>query len=409
MRVSCLQENLAKGLAIVGRAVAARNALPVLGNILIEAKDNQLRLAATNRQISIRCWIGAKVTDEGEITVPARLISDFVSHLPPERVDIDLNVRTHTLHLNCAYYDATIKGIDAYDFPIIPTLDASVKAESVRFQLSTHGLRKTLDQVIFAASDDENKPMLTGVEMRFRRDQLTLAATDMHRLSVLRIGLSQPTMANDRNQAINEGVDAFNITVPANSLRELARISADMDEVRPIQMLITRARNQVLFQLWGRRMGNKAELHRVELVSELMDGRFPDYHMLIPKNSSTRTIVETARLLKTVRMALLFARADANRIAISFQPGDGTHTGKLRLTATSAELGTNINEIGAVVTGDALDILFDGRFLIDILTRIEQPQVILETTQPTRPCIIRPAGVEATAFLHLIMPMHPVR
>jgi len=405
VRVSCLQENLAKGLAIVGRAVATRNTLPVLGNILLEAKDNQLRLAATNRQISISCWIGAKVEDEGEITVPARLISDFVSNLPPERVDLDLNVRTHTLHLNCAYYDATIKGIDAYDFPIIPTLDASEKIEGVRFQLAAHGLRKLLDQVIFAASADENKPMLTGVEMRFQGDKVTLAATDIHRLSVLRTGIAQQPGAQPGKAATEE----FTITVPADSLRELARISADMDEVRPIQMLVTRARHQVLFQLWGKRLGSKSTLHRVELVSELIDGRFPDYQMLIPRNSTTRTVVETALLLKTVRMALLFAREDANRIAICLQPGDGTHTGKLRLTATSAELGTNSNEINAVITGNALDILFDGRFLIDILTRIEQPQVVLETTQSTRPCLIRPLGVEATEFLHMIMPMHPVR
>ncbi len=405
MRVSCLQENLTKGLAIVGRAVSARNTLPILGNILLEAKHHQLRLVATNRQISVSCWIGARVEDEGEITVPARLISDFVSNLPPERVDLELNVRTHTLHLNCAYYDATIKGLDAYDFPLIPTLEANTKPDEVRFQLSARGLRKTLDQVIFAASDDENKPLLTGVEMRFQHDKLTLTATDMHRLSVVRVGLFQPQGA----QSGHPSSEAVTVTMPAESLRELARISADMDEVRPIQALITKARHQILFQLWGKRTGSKAELHRVELVSELIDGRFPDYHSLVPQSSSTHTVVETALLLKTVRVALLFARDDANRIAISFQPGDGTHTGRLRLTATNAELGTNINEIGATITGTALDMLFDGRFLLDVLTRIEQPQVVLENTTPTRPCLIRPVGVEDEAFLHLIMPMHPVR
>ena len=126
MRVSCLQENLAKGLSIVSRAVSTRSTLPVLGNILIEARGSQLRLAATNLEIGINCWIGAKVDDEGAITVPARLLSDFVNSLPPERVEMELSTRTQTLHLRCARIDANLKGIDSSDFPIMPTISGSI-------------------------------------------------------------------------------------------------------------------------------------------------------------------------------------------------------------------------------------------------------------------------------------------
>src|SRR5687768_14687042 len=147
VRVSCLQENLAKGLSIVGRAVSSRSTLPVLGNILLEAKDNELRLAATNLEIGVNCWIGAKVEDEGSITVPARLLSDFVNNLPPERVDLELAVRTQTLHVHCARYDANMKGIDAADFPIIPTAgtgeeqsDQEDALEGTRIELETGGL-----------------------------------------------------------------------------------------------------------------------------------------------------------------------------------------------------------------------------------------------------------------------------
>ena len=154
----------------MSRAVSSRTTMPVLSNILLEAKDNELRLAATNREIGINCWIGAKVEDEGAITVPARLLSEFVNSLPPERIDMELAVRTQTLHLACARYTANMKGIDAYEFPLIPTAQGEDGGEAdansvpivdgMRIELETAGLRKMIDQVIFAASSDENRPTL---------------------------------------------------------------------------------------------------------------------------------------------------------------------------------------------------------------------------------------------------------
>ena len=152
MRVSCHQENLAKGLSIVGRAVSSRTTMPVLSNILLEAKNNQLRLAATNREIGINCWIGAKVEDEGAITVPARLLTEFVNSLPPERIDMELAVRTQTLHLSCARFEANMKGIDAFEFPLIPTAqghddpsddgaNAVPIVDGVQMELASGGLR----------------------------------------------------------------------------------------------------------------------------------------------------------------------------------------------------------------------------------------------------------------------------
>ena len=123
MRVSCFQENLSKGLSIVGRAVSSRSTLPVLGNILLEAKEDQLRLAATNLEIGVNCWIGAHIEDEGAITVPARLLTEFVNSLQPGRIEMELSVRTQTLHLRCGNFDVNIKDIDAQEFPVIPTVD----------------------------------------------------------------------------------------------------------------------------------------------------------------------------------------------------------------------------------------------------------------------------------------------
>lgn len=410
MQVSCFQENLAKGLALVSRAVSLRNAMPVLGNILLEAKGNQLRLAATNREIGINCWISAKVTDEGAITVPARLLSDFVNKLPPERIDLALAVRTQTLHLHCARYMAEIKGIDAYEFPLIPTVGAAAngaKQESagiveirdgVQLQLGLSGLRKMIEQVTFAAATNESQPVFAGVEVSVKSNgatgKLFMAASDGHRLSLRSVPLDDI-----------EGVQAFTVIVPARNLGELARISADADPTRPVRVVVTQERNQILFQLWGKSQEQRGTFQRVELVSELIDARYPDYRAIIPKSRRTRTVVDTAALLNAVEVAFLFARDNANIVHLRLLPDRG----QIRLTATSQEMGSNSSELDAVVEGDEIELAFNAKYLIDVLSQIDQPQIVLETSQSTRPGLLRPVGVAEEEFLHVLMPMHPPR
>ncbi|MCB0061871.1 MAG: DNA polymerase III subunit beta [Caldilineaceae bacterium] len=351
---------------------------------------------------------GAKVEDEGAITVPARLLSEFVNSLPPERIDMELAVRTQTLHLACARYTANMKGIDAYEFPLIPTAQGQGSEEAdansvpivdgIQIELESSGLRKMIDQVIFAASSDENRPTLTGVEVQFNNEQLSMAATDGFRLSVRRVPMSQGVLD-----------EKVTVIVPARSLGELARISADADENRSVLVILTKARNQILFQLWGKGEEARGAFHRVELVSELIDARFPDYNATIPKSYETRTTIDTASLLKAVRVAQLFARDNANIIRISIHPANGEQGGQMRLTASSTEMGDNVSDIDAMVEGTDLDIAFSAKYLIDVLTQIDQPQVVLETTQPTRPGTLRPVGMGEEEFLHVIMPMHPPR
>ncbi len=401
MRVSCLQENLAKGLSIVSRAVSTRSTLPVLGNILLEARGNQLRLAATNLEIGINCWIGATVEDEGAITVPARLLGELVSSLPPDVVQMDLSVRTQTLHLRCARIDANMKGIDAKDFPLVPTMsgsddaeDAATQVEGLRLELEAAGLRRMIDQVVFAAATDESRPTLTGVEVKFIDGRISMAATDGYRLSV--------------RSAVVEGMDSGPkepLIVPARSLSELGRISADGDESVRITVLVPdQNRNQILFLVVGR-PDMKGAFHRVELVSQLIEARFPDYRAIIPKSHTTRTVVDTSALLKAVRVASLFARDNANIVRMTIAPANGAG-GQVKVTATSAEQGDNVNEIDALVEGAGLDIAFNAKYLIDVLSQIEHPQVVIETTQQTRPGTIRPVGMGEEEFLHVVMPMH---
>lgn len=405
MRVSCLQENLAKGLSIVGRAVSMRSTLPVLGNILLEAKGNQLRLAATNLEIGIHCWIGAQVEEEGAITVPARLLTDFVNSLSPERIDMELSERTQTLHLRCARTEANMKGLDARDFPLVPTLsgetdadEATTQVQGTLIELEGVGLRKMIDQVVFAAAQDESRPTLTGVEVAFLQSRLRMAATDGYRLSVRSAHVDG--LAADTN---------VTVIVPAKSLSELGRISGEGDDSRRITVVLPEGnRNQVLFEVFGK-PDMRGGFHRVELVSQLIEARFPDYRAIIPKSHTTSTVVDTAALLKAVKRASLFARDNANIIRVHVVAGAGNEGGQVVLTAASQEMGDNADPIDALVEGSELEIAFNAKYLVDVLSQIEQPQVVLETSQPTRPGMIRPVGMGEDEFLHVVMPMHPPR
>ena len=404
MRVSCFQENLSKGLSIVGRAVSSRSTLPVLGNILLEAKNNQLRLAATNLEIGINCWIGARVDDEGAVTVPSRLLAEFVNSLPPEQIELELSVRSQSLHLRCANFDANIKGIDAQEFPVIPTVDNGAGPEETAealegrtIALETAGLTKMIDQVVFAAATDESRPTLTGVEVTFAQERLSLAATDGYRLSV---------RSMEVGQAFTEDTS---VVVPARHLGELGRIIADADEERPVQVTVTQARNQILFRVWGKGAENRGSFLQVDLVSQLIADRFPDYRAIIPKSHNTRTVLGTDALLQAARVAQLFARDNANIVRLKVQPGSEGGVGNLHLSAISAELGNSENKLDATVEGDELEIDFDVRFLIAVLSQIDEEQVVLETTQSNRPGTIRPVGIGDDEFLHVVMPMHPPR
>lgn len=375
MRVSCLQENLAKGLSIVGRAVSPRSTLPVLGNVLLTTDGGRLKLSATNLEIGISCWIGAKVEEEGAITVPARTFTDLVNALPPERVDMELVVRTQTLNLRAGRSEANIKGIDAQEFPIVPTDDGAVHSIPVEAE----ALRSAISQVAFAAATDETRPILTGVLLKFEDTKLTLAAADGYRLSVRSIALP------------NSIPDPFSIIVPARALVELVRISSEQEE--PIHISVTPTRNQVLFRLTD-----------IVLVSQLIDGNFPDFRQIIPREWTTHTVVDTAALLKACKAALIFAREAAHITRLHIKPGNELSPGHLIVSATSAEIGDDVSELDATIEGEEIEIAFNVRYLIDVLSVINTPQVALNTTTPSSPGVIRPVG--DVDYTHVIMPMH---
>lgn len=377
MKVSCLQENLAKGLSTVGRAVATRSTLPVLSNILLSTDESRLKLSATNLEVGINCWIGAQVEQEGATTVPARLLADFVNSLPEDRIDLELINRTQTLNLKSGRFEANIKGIDAQEFPII-----LVPEEDHVVELAPDLVREMVDQVAFAAATDESRPVLTGVLAELTPDSLTFAAADGYRLSVRSIELE------------NGPETPSKVIIPARALQELRRVSGDTEET--IKMLVSPNRSQVFFHMTD-----------VDLVSQLVEGTFPDYRQIIPSTHSTTTTLNTAEFLKAVRMAFIFARDAANVVRVQVVPGGESGGGRVIVSATSSEHGDNVSELDAVVDGVPIEIAFNARYMIDALNVVDTAQVLLETRDPSAPGVIRTVG--GGDYVHIIMPMHIAR
>ncbi len=377
MKVSCLQENLAKGLSIVGRAVATRSTLPVLANILLSTDGARLKLSATNLEVGINSWIGAKVDQEGAITVPARLLTDFVSSLPSERIDLSLITRTQTLNVKCGRYEANIKGIDAQEFPLILVPD-----EDHRIAIAPDLLREMIDQVAFAAATDESRPVLTGVLVEVNDKGITFAAADGFRLSLRTVELAD---------APDQPMSAI---IPARALQELRRISGD--EQAPVEMLIAPTRNQVFFHMSD-----------IDLVSQLVEGQFPDLRHTVPTSHNTRFTVSTASFLQAVRMAYIFARDSANVVRLQVVPGGADGVGRLIIAATSTEHGDNVSELDVTIDGQPLEVAFNARYLIDALAVISTAQVTLDLRDATSPGVLRQVG--GGDFVHVFMPMYTAR
>jgi DNA polymerase-3 subunit beta len=374
MKVSVLQENLAYGLSIVSRAVSSRSTLPVLSNILLATDEGRLRLSATNLELGITCWIGAKIEEDGSTTVPSRTFNDLVSTLSGQTVDLSLTVRTQTLNVLSGTSNTNIKCIDAQEFP--PMLTADTR-DGV--QINVADLREMIQQVVLAASSDEARPVLTGVMVKVEGNTATMSAADGFRLSRRRVELSSP---------VSQDVAAI---IPARALSELARVTGDADQV--VTMSLPKERNQVIFNL-----------KNIELISQLIEGTYPNVEQVIPKSHTTRTIVSTAAFLKACKQAEIFAREGTHIARINIIPGGDLQPGKVEISGQSEETGFNQTDVEASIEGSALLIAFNVRFLREVLEVIKTPNVVLETSADNSPGLIKPAGEQD--FLHVIMPMH---
>lgn len=374
MKVSCLQENLSRGLGIVSRAVSTRSTLPVLGNVLLATDGGRLKLSATNLEIVITCWIGAKTEIEGATTVPARTLNDLVNALPSGIVELNLDTKTQTLHLASGRTEANVKGIDAQEFPLVPEA-----GENNRRGIKTEVFKEMIGQVAFAAARDDARPTLTGVLTRIENGEMTMAATDGFRLSIKKVELPGN---------VDEPLE---VVIPARALSELARIVDD--ETETIFITLPSGRNQVIF-----------EMDSIVLVSQLIDGSFPDYRPIVPERFSTRTVLNSGEFAQACKMAEIFAREANHTARVHVEPGNELMPGYARVEATSSETGSNVAQIDADVEGEEVDIAFNVRFMNQVLSVMDSAQIALETTKSTEPGVLRPVGKDD--FVHIIMPMH---
>jgi DNA polymerase-3 subunit beta len=368
MNVSVMQENLARGLQTVSRAVSSRATLPVLANVLLKTESSGLKLTATNLEIGITYWVPGKIESDGATTVPARLLTDLVNSLPSgDRVDLDLQPGD-TLHLKSGRFETNIKGIDADEFPAI-----QAAGERPTTRIAQNVLRRALAEVTFAAASDEARPILTGVLARFEGDQLTLAAADNYRIAV-------------RTIPVLDAVPDTSVVIPARALNELARVLADVDD--PVEDVLAGGRNQVLFHLEG-----------VDLVSRLIDGQFPNYQQVLPQTHSTRAVLDREELLRAVRPAALIAHESANIVKLQVG-GDG----EAGITVSAnAEVGDHVGAVEATVEGDGTTIAFNARYLADVLTNVDVDQFALELNGPLSPGVFKPIGDDH--YVHVVMPV----
>ena len=371
MKLSCLQENLNKGLSTVGRAVATRTTLPITQNILLATDQSRLKLAATNLEMAVSCWLGAKVEDEGAITIPARILTEFVSSLPNDKIDLVLT--KDTLHLKSGRFEAKINGMKADDFPPIPQV-----TDGMATKIEAEALRLGISQTTFAAASEESRPVLTGIHADFNDTKLTLAAADGFRLAV------------HKTSILSKVAKQTTIIIPAKALNELSRFLAEQEE--PVEITVNQQKTQALFRL-----------KNIEMVSQLIQGTFPNYSQLIPGSYNSRAVIDVADFLRAVRMSSIFARDGSGIVRLVATPGAEGTAGKLSVSARAEEIGENVGEIDALIDGEKAQIAFNVKYLSEALGAIHQKQVALETTTSSSPGVIRPVGV--ANYVHVVMPM----
>jgi len=361
MKLQVTQENLNHALSSVARVANSRGTLPILANVLIKTSNNRLSLSATNLDIAITHYIGAKVSTEGSITVPARLMQDFVGSLPDGVIELDL--QETKLHVTTNQYQSVVNGIMADDFPVMPAITTGKK-----WSLNSTAFKKALQQVVFAASPDETRPVLTGVLLQTLNGNLNMAATDSYRLAEKNLGKNK---------------EEIHLLIPASAMQDLLRVLPDNDD--PIN--ITHDEQQVLFQVGD-----------IELVTRLLDGKYPDYHKLIPKTFTAKATLKKADLVNVTKVSSLFARESAGSVTIELDEAEK----KLSIRSVASQLGENTANANAKVKGSG-NITLNSRYLLDALGALSGEDVIFGFNGKLEPTLLfNPANDD---YRHIIMPL----
>lgn len=361
MKLQVTQENLNRALGTVARVANSRNALPILANILVKTVNNRLSIAATNLDIAITHYIGAKVSHEGSVTVPARLMQDFVGSLPGGVIDLELE--ENKLHIKTDQYKSVVNGIAADDFPVMPTIE-----NGKTWKIAGATLKKALQQVAFAASNDESRPVLTGVLIHTVEGQLFMAATDSYRLAEKKLG---------------PNTEEVLLLVPVTAMQDLLRIVSDFTD----EVVVTHDDQQVLFQVGD-----------VDLVARLIEGKYPDYRKLIPRSFATTAQLKRADFVNVTKVSSLFARESAGSITLKVDEAEQ----QMSIHAIASQLGENDASAKGVITGDG-SITLNSRYLLDGLQACGGDEISFGFNGKLEATLLQDANSED--YVHIIMPL----
>jgi|TARA_B100001971_G_C18216808_1_gene554430 DNA polymerase-3 subunit beta len=363
MKLSCTQENLASALSIVGPIASKGGSLPILQNILLEAKEGTLQLRATNLEIGITAHVRGKIEQEGTFTVNGRLFYDYVNLLPSDKVEI-LLAGEH-LEVRAGNQQTKINGLSSEEFPVIPSIDGSEQ-----YIVDTNNFREALSQTLFAVALNDARPEISGVLLLVDKKTLILVGTDSYRLAERKVELK------------SESQKPTSTIIPLRTMQELSRILGQAEG----ELTITISENQILFNV-----------EDVELISRVIIGTYPDYKQIIPKTTNTKVVLDKEPLVRAIKSASLFCRQGLNHVNFQFS------SDKILVSASASQVGENIVEVPAKIEGKDIDIVFDYRFVLDGLTAIEGSDVLIKLESNNSPGVF--VSKEESGYLYLVMPI----
>ena len=370
MKLSLLQETFSPALTTVSRFIATRAQLPILSHILFSTDNGRLKLSATNLEMGINYWVGCKIDSEGSLAIPAREITEFVSYLPTGKIDLDLNPQS-LLELSSLKAHSTFTTSPVTDYPSIAKLNPNTSIEVVFKDFSS-----AISEVIFAASTDDSRPVLTAILCVFTSSGFKLVATDGFRLSVKDI-VSPETIQ------LPEGVDNFTYLIPSKSLSEVSKL---VKSVEKIKFGLSEDSHQLVFVAPD-----------IEFSSRLIEGDFPNYQRIIPESFSTKINVSKDELAQAIKIASVFARESANVVKISIK------SNQIDVTANAVQVGQNKVTVDAKVTGEPLDVAFNYKFISDFLSICQGDSVTISLNEPLTPGLFQ--DTSNSTLTHIIMPV----
>lgn len=369
MYIISLQENLKQALNITGKIIGRNLTLPILNNLLLITENNKLKISSTNLEIGINCWVPSKINQKGSITVPARLISDFINNLPNRK--IELRVKGKQLEIKSEKLKAVLKGLSADDFPIIP----KIKAKPI-IKIEPHILKQCLSQVVEMASASESRPEISGIFVKFEGDSIKFTATDSFRLAEKNINL---------NSNSNKKSEEKSVIIPQRTIQEIIRILNEKEFDHGVKVVL--ASNQILF-----------DFDYAQVVSRLIEGQYPDYQQIIPNSFNTEVIVNRQEIINNIKIASLFS-GKINDIKISINPSKSL----IEISSKDVDIGENKSQIKAETKGKPVEIIFNYHYLLDGLNNILSDKIVFGFNNEDKPVVVRPVG--DLTYTYVVMPI----